>query len=195
MVLRARAPAMTPIANLRRLLRILRVLSAYAVGSLVASRLRVPRTLLGGRPAEKRAGTALAETLAKVARRAALPGPQRLRWLFEDLGGTYVKFGQMLALQPDILAPEYCNALFDLLDRVEPFSYAEVRRVVAEELGRPPEEIFDAFDAVPLATASVGQVHVAFLHGRKVAVKVQRPRVEVEFSSDLRLMTTAIAAI
>jgi ubiquinone biosynthesis protein len=174
---------MTPIANARRLFRILRLVSAYLVGSVLASRLRFLRTLLGGR------------LLAIVAPTSGLPGPQRLRRLFEDLGGTYIKFGQMLALQPDILAPEYCNALFDLLDRVEPFSYAEVRRVVAEELGRPPEVIFEAFDPVPLATASVGQVHVAFLEGRKVAVKVQRPRVEVEFSSDLRLMSTAIATI
>src|SRR5258708_281757 len=137
---------MTPFANARRLLRILRLVSAYVVGSLLASRLRFLRTLLGGR---------LSAIAVIVAPMAGLPGPQRLRRLFEDLGGTYVKFGQMLALQPDILAPEYCNALFDLLDRVQPFSYAEVRRVVAEELGRPPEEIFDDFDPVPLATASV----------------------------------------
>ena len=102
---------------------------------------------------------------------AGLPGPRRLRMLFEDLGGTFIKFGQMLALQPDILSVEYCDALFDLLDRVEPFPYSEVERIVAEELGAGPDEIFDRFDPEPLATASVGQVHVAWLGERKGAVR------------------------
>jgi ubiquinone biosynthesis protein len=128
-------------------------------------------------------------------RRARAAAPQRLRRLFEDLGGTFVKFGQMLALQPNVLAADYCNALYDLLDRVAPFPYAEVQRTVAEELGRPLAEVFDAFEPIPLATASVGQVHVAYLGGQKVAVKVQRPRVEAEFAGDLRLMTAAMAAI
>jgi ubiquinone biosynthesis protein len=162
---------MTALANIRRLVRILWLLLSYAVGMALGSRLQWMRR----RPVE-------------------LP-PQRLRRLFEELGGTFVKFGQMLALQPDILSPEYCNALFDLLDRVEPFPYAEARRIVAEELGRPPEEVFDSFDPKPLATASVGQVHVAYLRGQKVAVKVQRPRVEVEFAGDLRLMTATMSAI
>ncbi len=172
---------MTPFANARRLLHILRLLSAYLIASLLASRLGAARL-------------ARLRLVGRLAPTALLDGPDRLRRLFEDLGGTFVKFGQMLALQPDILSPEYCNALFDLLDRVEPFPYAEVRRVVSEELGRPPEAIFAAFDPLPLATASVGQVHVAYLDGCKVAVKVQRPRVQVEFSSDLRLMAAFMTA-
>ncbi len=126
---------------------------------------------------------------------AGLPAPERLRLMIEDLGGTYIKFGQMLALQPDILPIEYCNALFKLLDRVEPFSYAEVERIWREELGHSPEEAFDSFEREPLATASVGQVHVAMLRGVKVAVKVQRPKVEFEFGSDIRLMVAMIALI
>ncbi|HEX3555647.1 MAG TPA: AarF/UbiB family protein [Thermoanaerobaculia bacterium] len=164
-------------ANARRLTRILRLVLSYLLLHLLGRRL---------------------ETWPRLARRlpgAELPPPERLRRLFEDLGGTFVKFGQMLALQPDILSPEYCNALFDLLDRVEPFPYGEARRIVAEELGRPPEEIFDSFDPRPLATASVGQVYVAYLRGRKVAVKVQRPQVQVEFAGDLRLMAATMAAI
>jgi ubiquinone biosynthesis protein len=159
------------------LIYILRILAAYLATAVVARRVRAS---------------------ARLARRfptAALPAPERLRRMFEDLGGTFIKFGQMLALQPDILSLASCNALFDLLDRVEPYPYEEVRRIVAEELGAPPEQVFDSFDPVPLATASVGQVHVAWLDGRKVAVKVQRPRVEVEFASDLRLMIAAMAAI
>lgn len=128
-----------------------------------------------------------------------LGGPRRLRQVFEDVGGTFVKFGQMLALQPDILPVEYCNALFKLLDQVAPFPYPEVERIVREELGASPDELFERFERTPLATASVGQVHIAWLstggHAEKVAIKVQRPNVETEFESDVRLMGVAIKAI
>ncbi|OLE53192.1 MAG: hypothetical protein AUG51_14460 [Acidobacteria bacterium 13_1_20CM_3_53_8] len=124
-----------------------------------------------------------------------LPGPERLRIAFEDIGGTFIKFGQMLALQPDILSLEYCNALFNLLDRVAPFDYTHVERTFVEEIGRAPSEIFDSFDSQPLATASIGQVHIASLGGRKLAVKVQRPNVETDFAGDIRLMTAIVSLI
>ena len=124
-----------------------------------------------------------------------LPGPERLRVVFEELGGTFIKFGQMLALQPDIVSLEYCNALFDLLDRVAPFGFDQVERTFVEELGRTPGEIFETFDPRPIAAASIGQVHVATLNGRKVAVKVRRPDVERDFGGDIRLMTAAVGLI
>jgi len=124
-----------------------------------------------------------------------LSGPERLSRMFEDLGGTFLKLGQMLALQPDILSLEYCNALFNLMDRVAPFPYDQVERVFREDLGRTPDEIFDSFDRRAVATASIGQVHVAFLGGRKMAVKVQRPAVDREFAGDIRLMTAMVALI
>jgi len=117
-----------------------------------------------------------------------ISGPDRLRAIFEDLGGTFIKFGQMLALQPDILSLEYCNVLFDLLDRCTPFAYAHVERSFIEETGKTPSEIFDSFEMQPLATASIGQVHVGYLRGRKVAIKVQRPSVDTDFAGDIRLM-------
>jgi ubiquinone biosynthesis protein len=126
---------------------------------------------------------------------ARLSGPERLRTVFEDLGGTFIKFGQMLALQPDILSLEYCNALFDLLDRCTPFDFAHIERAFIEDTGKSTSEIFDSFEKEPLATASIGQVHVAYLHGRKMAVKVQRPSVDTDFAGDIRLMTTAIRII
>lgn len=122
-------------------------------------------------------------------------GPERLRLMLEEIGGTFIKFGQMLALQPDIISLEYCNALFNLLDRVTPFSAAEVERIFVAELGAPPSEIFDGFEERPLATASIGQVHVGYVGGRKVAVKVQRPNVEVDFAGDIRLMAATIRII
>jgi ubiquinone biosynthesis protein len=133
--------------------------------------------------------------LARRARVARLSGPERLRVMLEDMGGTFIKFGQMLALQPDIISLEYCDALFNLLDRVEPFDFAHVERTFVEELGRRPADLFDTFEVQPLATASIGQVHVATLGGRRLAVKVQRPEVDVDFNGDIRLMTAAISII
>src|SRR2546423_13641404 len=124
-----------------------------------------------------------------------LSGPERLRGMLEDIGGTFIKFGQMLALQPDIASLEYCNALFNLLDRVTPFPVTEVERIFVEELGARPSEVFDAFEEQPLATASIGQVHVGYLDGRKVAIKVQRPNVERDFAGDIRLMSATIRLI
>jgi ubiquinone biosynthesis protein len=101
----------------------------------------------------------------------------------------------MLALQPDIVTLEYCDELFNLLDRIAPFPYEHVEQVFVEELGATPAELFDAFDPVPLATASIGQVHVGEFRGRKVAVKVQRPSVDIDFTGDIRLMAFAMRAI
>jgi len=122
-------------------------------------------------------------------------GPDRLRIALEELGGSFIKFGQMLALQPDILSLEYCNGLFDLLDRITPFDYTDVEQIFLTETGKTPLEIFDSFESAPIATASIGQVHVAYLNGRKVAVKVQRPSVETDFAGDIRLMAFAITVI
>jgi ubiquinone biosynthesis protein len=115
--------------------------------------------------------------------------------MIEDLGGTFIKFGQMLALQPDILSLEYCNALFDLLDRVAPFGFEHAERTFIEEFGKSHSEIFDSIDANPIATASIGQVYRAYLQGRELAVKVQRPNAETEFTGDIRLMAGAIRMI
>ncbi|HVR10881.1 MAG TPA: AarF/UbiB family protein, partial [Thermoanaerobaculia bacterium] len=124
-----------------------------------------------------------------------LSGPERLRQAIEDVGGTFVKFGQMLALQPDVLPFEYCAALSNLLDRMAPFAVQDVDRIFVEELGRRPDEIFTGFDAAPIATASIGQVHVAWLDGRKLAVKVRRPSVDTDFAGDIRLMSTTVRLI
>ncbi len=122
-------------------------------------------------------------------------GPQRLRRLLQDIGGTFLKYGQVLSLQPDILPREYCNALFDLLDKVPPFAYSEVERTFIEDLGACPDDLFDSFAPLPVASASIGQVHVAWLDQKKFAVKVRRPNVERVFSADLRIMGFFASAI
>lgn len=122
-------------------------------------------------------------------------GPIRFRLMLEAAGGTWIKFGQVLSLQPDALPRDYCNALFDLLDRVPPVELSQVKRVFRQELGRSPTEVFDEFDPIPLASASIGQVHVARLNGRRLAVKVQRPDADRSFQADLRLMLALQRAI
>src|SRR3982074_1400319 len=81
-------------------------------------------------------------------------GPVRLRMALEEIGGTFIKFGQVLALQSDILPLEYCRELFSLLDRVPPFPFEEVETIVTRELGRKPQEIYDSFARDPIATGS-----------------------------------------
>src|SRR5215471_2984907 len=101
----------------------------------------------------------------------ATHGPDLLREFFEKLGGSFIKFGQILSLQIDALPREYCDALLNLLDRVPPFNREEVQQVFAEELHSAPDELFREFQAEPIASASIGQVHRAVLkNGTPVAV-------------------------
>lgn len=117
------------------------------------------------------------------------PGPVRLRRALETLGGAWAKLGQLLALRFDLLPEAYCLELFDLLNRAAPFPYAEVERVIAEELGQEIPERFASFAAEPFGSASIGQVHDAVLHdGRRVAVKVQRPGIGALMMCDIALM-------
>ncbi|MEM6454300.1 MAG: AarF/UbiB family protein [Acidobacteriota bacterium] len=153
---------MSPIAAFRRLSRVLRVLLTHGPGLVWHALWRTGRA------------------------------PDRLRRLVQAFGGTYVKFGQVLALQPDLLPRAYCDALLELLDRIEPFPFAEAARVLEAELGKPVDALFDAIDRTPLATASIGQIHVAQLDGQKLAVKVRRPAVEGDFEFDIRVMTTFV---
>jgi predicted unusual protein kinase regulating ubiquinone biosynthesis (AarF/ABC1/UbiB family) len=108
----------------------------------------------------------------------------------KQMGPTYVKFGQVLSTRPDIVPPEYINELETLQDSIEPFSYADIERIVEEELGVRISKAFAEFDVKPLAAASLGQVHRAVLRdGRDVVVKVQRPKVREQVRQDLELFT------
>jgi ubiquinone biosynthesis protein len=126
---------------------------------------------------------------------ARLSGPKRLRLCIEELGGTFIKFGQMLAMQSDLLPLEYCAALFSLFDQVPAFSYVEVERAFLEDLQRTPQQIFDHFEIVPVATGSIGQVHVAMLQGQKVAVKVRRPTILSDFDADITTLRFTVGVV
>src|SRR5262245_55771516 len=104
----------------------------------------------------------------------------------EKMGPTFIKLGQLLSTRPDLLPATYLEGLARLQDKVEPFSFAEVERTVTQELGVRLSKAFAEFEAEPLAAASLGQVHRAWLRdGREVAVKIQRPQIREKISDDL----------
>jgi len=112
--------------------------------------------------------------------------PEALANDLEKLGPTFIKLGQVLSSRPDLLPPAYLEALTRLQDSVKPFPFADVQRIVEEELGARLSKAFSVFEETPIAAAALGQVHRAALRdGRLVAVKVQRPDIARTVASDL----------
>ena len=130
---------------------------------------------------------------------AALEGPvsarnrgRRLREMLDELGPTFVKFGQLLSTRPDIVPPDILYELRGLQDDARPEPFESVRKVVEGELGLRLEQVFLEFDEVPIAAASIGQVHRALLPGgQEVVVKVQRPDAERQINGDIQLLHQA----
>lgn len=117
---------------------------------------------------------------------------RRLREMFDELGPTFVKFGQLLSTRPDLVPPDIVVELRKLQDDVSPFPPEDVERVVREELGLSIEQAFVWFEMEPIAAASIGQVHRATLpNGEEVVVKIQRPDAPRQIDSDLKLMRSA----
>jgi len=116
-------------------------------------------------------------------------GPERLAADLEAMGPTYVKIGQVLAGRPDLVPDAYRKALARLQSNVKPFSYEEVERIVESEIGARISKAFSSFDNVPMAAASLGQVHGAAMRdGRLVVVKVQRPGIRPEIAEDFEVL-------
>ena len=117
------------------------------------------------------------------------PRGQRLREMLDELGPTFVKFGQLLSTRPDIVPPDIVFELKALQDSVTPFPFEQARAVVEEELELTLEQLYLDFEETPIAAASIGQVHRATLpNGRRVVVKVQRPNAPRQIEADLELM-------
>lgn len=151
---------------------VLRVFSRYGFGSLIE------HVGLAG----------LARTASAQAEPRAGRG-ERLRRAFEELGPAYVKLGQMLSTRGDILPPDIVAALERLQDQVSPFAYDQVLSALEAELGAPLERHFQSIEPVPVAAASLGQVHEAVLtDGRPVVIKVQRPGVREQVDLDLQVL-------
>jgi ubiquinone biosynthesis protein len=114
---------------------------------------------------------------------------ERLRHALEELGVTFIKFGQILSTRHDLVPEEYIKELALLQDMVAPFGYDDVKKIVEKEFGKKIEDVFLSFDPEPIAAASIGQVHRAkLLEGDEVAVKVMRPDVERLVEIDLAIM-------
>lgn len=165
--------------HLNRYHRILRVLFKYGFNDLV-DRLHIDQYLESGLQMINRKPR---EQIARLSR------PERLRLVFEELGPTFIKLGQLLSTRPDLIPADYLDELARLQDEVPAFSLAEVHAIFREELGRSPDEVFHYFDAEPLAAASIGQVHRARLDsGAEVVVKVQRPDIDAVIAVDLEIL-------
>ncbi len=120
----------------------------------------------------------------------SLSTPQRVRMALEELGPTYVKFGQTLSSRPDLLPEDFIKELSKLQDDVPPFSFREVKATIKEQFGHSVGKLYDDFDEKPAAAASLAQVHHARLKtGEEVAVKVQRPGIQDVIDADLRILS------
>jgi ubiquinone biosynthesis protein len=118
-----------------------------------------------------------------------LSAPERLRLMFEELGPTFIKLGQVLACRPDMLPFEYSRELTKLTDAVAPFPSQKARDIIEQDLHGSVERIFASFDDDPVAAASIAQVHRAtLLDGTEVMVKVQRPDIDKIIDRDISIM-------
>ena len=163
--------------DLSRLRQISAVVARHGFGELV-ERARL-RDRLGLRDEELRA------TPEQKARSTA----RRFRELLSELGTTFIKLGQILSTRADLLPQEVIQELTSLQDSVRPMSEAEVRSQIEAGLGRPVDECFASLDPVPLASASIAQVHRARTReGDEVVVKVQRPSILSQIETDLDLL-------
>jgi len=146
----------------KRFRQIIRVLGTYGFGHIVRSKLK-------------------SEKIKK--------DPENLRLVFEELGPTFIKIGQILSTRPDILPIEYINELVKLQDSAPPFPFETVKEIIETDLRKPISDIFKEIDPNPVASASVAQVHDAILiNGKKVIIKVQRPDIEDQLLEDIGIL-------
>ncbi len=138
----------------------------------------------------------LSEALALSLRKSQQPSDisqrslgERLRNLFQELGTTFIKLGQIASTRRDLLPENIIRELEQLQNQVPPFSSSEVHDIIEKELGANVETIFSEFQEQPVASASIAQVHMARLHsGKKVAVKIQRPKIQKAIETDLEIL-------
>ena len=116
---------------------------------------------------------------------------QRMRMAFEELGPTFVKFGQLLATRSDIIPEEFVEEFRHLHDRVEPEEFEIIQGIIQDHYKMKISEIFETFDEIPIGSASIAQVHRATVKGGiKVVVKVQRPNIQKLIQDDLAVLFT-----
>jgi ubiquinone biosynthesis protein len=115
--------------------------------------------------------------------------PEKVRYMIQELGPTFVKFGQIVSSRTTTLSPEWREQLEKLQSNVPPFPYEQAHQLIINELKDTPENLFASFEEKPFAAASIAQVHRATLHdGTPVVVKVQRPNIDVAVQADLNVI-------
>ncbi|GIW72240.1 MAG: ubiquinone biosynthesis protein UbiB [Planctomycetota bacterium] len=177
------------VRNVGRLYEILKVVARHGFGDIVA------RTGIEGAWRTALRGLTFGR-YGVPSERSELRPEERIRMIFEELGPTYIKFGQILATRPDLIPMSLVQELRKLQDRVPPFDGAVARAIVEEELRTPIEKLFTSFDDTPLAAASIAQVHRAVLvGGDEVVVKVQRPGLRQILARDLDLLRQLAALL
>ncbi len=165
--------------HLNRYRQILAILFKYGFGDLL-ERLKIEQYIEVGLQLISRNRR---DRFAKLSR------AERVRMAFEELGPTYVKFGQILSTRPDLVPVDFTREFSKLQDEVPSFAFNEVSKIIETELGSSPKELFEFIDETPFASASIGQVHRAGLEdGETVAVKVQRPGIKKIIEVDLEIM-------
>ena len=171
-------PPLRPMRHLARLCVIAVTVLRYGLDELALSKFRQPwvRVLV---------------RVMTIGRRLDAPRGERLRLGLERLGPIFVKFGQVLSTRRDLLPADLADELAKLQDNVPPFPAAQARRMIESALGKSIETVFARFDAEPVASASIAQVHFAQLKdGREVAIKVLRPGMLDVIDDDLALLRT-----
>ena len=170
----------TKIADLGRLKEIITICSKAGFGDFFKS--------MGLEDMTERTGKILkwegAENIAYFDR------PQRVRRVFEVLGPTFVKLGQILATRPDLFGPEWISEFEKLQSQAPQLDFKELRPQIEEDLGAPLEELFEEVETKPLGAASMAQVHRATLKdGTRVILKIQRPGIRAKIEADMRLLS------
>ena len=163
-----------------RLAKILRIVGRYRLDEFIDIEQlpALPRFALGLAP-------------WRLVRAPDLPRGVRLRRAIEELGPVFTKFGQMLSTRRDLLPEDIADELAKLQDNVPPFPQQQSIAIIEKALGKPVTELFASFDAAPMASASVAQVHCAALHsGEQAVVKVVRPDIEPVIRQDIALLFT-----
>lgn len=173
------------IRSIKRYRQIVRVLFKYGFDNLLAY-LNLTEFVARWRRMFRRESSVIVE----------LTQPQRMRLVLEELGPTFIKFGQFLSTRSDLLPPNYLEEFAKLQDNVPPFTFAEVSAELRRELGLDIAALFSSFDAEPIAAASIAQVHRAvLLSGEEVVVKVRRPGIVELIDTDIEaLMLLAMMA-
>jgi ubiquinone biosynthesis protein len=163
------------IRNLQRFKEIIAILLRYGFDEVV-DRLRLP-------------GGMMLKRIVKVEKE--LTTPVRIRHMLEGLGPTFVKFGQIASMRPDLIPKTLLHELRELQDHVPPVDFSEIKGVVEGSLKKGIGEVFAAFDPIPVGSASLAQSHKAVLkeEGVPVVVKVQRPHIRRTILSDMDLLT------